>query len=158
MAAEPRRELTPGAIDPRVTQSNIESTICVPGYTATVRPSTSYTSKIKLQQLAIYGYDEPASSFELDHVVPLELGGAPFAVDNLWPEPWERSGLVPEGWGAETKDQFENYLHRAVCAHRVLLADAQRQMATHWIAAAESAGLPAGAAATSTTTTVTSSP
>ena len=158
IAAEPRRELSPGAIDPRVTQANIDSTICVSGYTATVRPSTSYTSKVKLQQLANYGYDQTASRFELDHVVPLELGGAPFAVDNLWPEPLERSGLVPDGWGAETKDQFENYLHRAVCAHRVLLADAQRQMASHWIAAAEAAGLPAGSAATSTTTTVSSSP
>lgn len=34
----PRHDLTPGAIDPRVTQSNIRSTICRRGYTATVRP------------------------------------------------------------------------------------------------------------------------
>ena len=37
-AAEPKRALTPGAADPRVTQATIGSTICGTGYTATVRP------------------------------------------------------------------------------------------------------------------------
>jgi len=32
----PRHEFTPGAIDPRVTQSNIRSTICRQGYTKSV--------------------------------------------------------------------------------------------------------------------------
>jgi hypothetical protein len=36
--ALPRHDLTPGAIDPRVTQSNIRNTICRRGYTSTVRP------------------------------------------------------------------------------------------------------------------------
>jgi hypothetical protein len=39
----PRHELTPGAMDPRVTQSNLRNTICRPGYTATVRPPFEYT-------------------------------------------------------------------------------------------------------------------
>jgi hypothetical protein len=112
---------------------------------------------VKTERIAAYGYTEPTRSFELDHLVPLELGGAPSAVANLWPEPWERSGLVGAGWGAETKDQFENYLHRAVCAHRLLLADAQRQMAVHWIAAAQQVGIAAGAQG-STAPTATTGP
>jgi hypothetical protein len=35
---------TPGVRDPRAKQSNIRSTICRSGYTATVRPPTSYTA------------------------------------------------------------------------------------------------------------------
>src|SRR5579872_5329391 len=34
---------TPGSIDPAVTQATILSTICVNGYTKTVRPPVSYT-------------------------------------------------------------------------------------------------------------------
>lgn len=34
----PRRDVTPGAIDQRVTQSSIRSTICRRGYSASVRP------------------------------------------------------------------------------------------------------------------------
>jgi hypothetical protein len=156
--AEPRSDLTPGAIDPAVTQSNIDATICVSGYTKTVRPSTAYTDRIKTTRLAAYGYSQPKSSFELDHLIPLELGGAPTEVANLWPEPWEKSGLVGDGWGAETKDSFENYLKRAVCAHRMTLTDAQRAMAVHWIAAAQGVGIAAGVTTTTapppTTTTL----
>ena len=43
----PRRDLTPGAIDPRITQSNIGSTICRRGYAATVRPPFAYTNAMK---------------------------------------------------------------------------------------------------------------
>lgn len=37
----PIHSATPGAIDPIVTQENIGSTICVVGYTKTVRPPVS---------------------------------------------------------------------------------------------------------------------
>src|SRR5690348_4101337 len=40
----PRHDLTPSAIDPRVTQQNIGSTICRPGYSASVRPPFKYTN------------------------------------------------------------------------------------------------------------------
>src|SRR5947209_1950760 len=47
---------TPGAIDPRVTQANIRTTICVSGYTATVRPPVSYTNALKARQIDEYGF------------------------------------------------------------------------------------------------------
>jgi hypothetical protein len=45
----PDSSCTPGSYNPDVTQSNIHSTICVSGWTDTVRPSTSYTNPLKAQ-------------------------------------------------------------------------------------------------------------
>jgi hypothetical protein len=123
---------TPGAIDPHVTQANISSTICVTGYTTTVRPSSSYTRALKISQLAsgyALGADRLTSHYEEDHLISLELGGSPSAPSNLWPEPYAIAN------GARTKDTLENALHRLVCARVVPLAVAQRAIATNWIAA-----------------------
>src|SRR5262245_34240655 len=76
---------TPGAIDSRVTEANIRSTICRRGYTTTVRPPLTVTDLIKRERMAAYGLTGQAQkSFELDHLVPLELGGAPEDRANLW--------------------------------------------------------------------------
>src|SRR5262245_60365030 len=45
---------TPGATDPRVTQANIQVTICRSGYTRTVRPPTSYTEPLKRELMQRY--------------------------------------------------------------------------------------------------------
>src|SRR5712692_4628034 len=69
---------TPGVADPRVTQDNIHATICVAGYTITVRPPSSYTDALKQQQISQYGYwDTSLADYEEDHLIPLELGGHP---------------------------------------------------------------------------------
>src|SRR5437867_1147538 len=69
---------TPGAVDPRVTQGNLATTVCVPGYTATVRPPSSYTNGLKVHQLLSPRYaDKDPASYEEDHRVPLAVGGAP---------------------------------------------------------------------------------
>lgn len=118
---------TPGATDPKVTQDNISSTICVSGYTSTVRPSTSYTNNLKTQQITAYGYsDTSLSSYEEDHFIPLEVGGSPDNPANLWPEPY--SGT----YGAKAKDKVENYLHSQVCNGGMSLADAQNKITTNW--------------------------
>ena len=52
--------LTPGSLNPDVTQATIGSTICVRGWTATVRPPSSYTSPLKLEQMPEYGESGPA--------------------------------------------------------------------------------------------------
>jgi hypothetical protein len=117
-----------------VTQDNIHETICVSGWTATVRPSAGYTSSLKARQIVQYGYqDRRKSSYEEDHLVSLELGGHPTDLRNLWPEPWNPD----DGWGAEVKDRLENALHRLVCQGRIPLAEAQAEIATNWIAAYE---------------------
>ena len=120
---------TPGAIDPRVTQANIKSTICVSGYTKTVRPSSSYTTALKRQQLASsYSYfsDKSTSSYEEDHLISLELGGSPTDVKNLWPEPYAGNQ------GARIKDRLENKLHALVCAGALPLATAQSAISGNW--------------------------
>jgi len=66
-----------------------------------------------------YGVGGSPRGYELDHLVPLELGGAPSAVANLWPEPIRL---------AERKDVRENLLHDEVCAGRLVLSVAQERM------------------------------
>jgi len=121
---------TPGAIDPAVTQANISTTICRSGYTATVRPPTSQTNKLKAQMYKAYGIKTGTVS-ELDHLVSLELGGANDAL-NLWPE----VGSLPN-----PKDTVENDLHRAVCSGKVKLAAAQQAIAANWMTAEKVLGL-----------------
>jgi hypothetical protein len=120
---------TPGATDPRVTQANISTTICVSGYTATVRPPTSYTTPLERELIARYGLTLTPQETELDHLIPLELGGDPRDVRNLFPEPYEPRP------GAHEKDTIENALHADVCAGRRTLAAAQLAIATDWTTA-----------------------
>jgi hypothetical protein len=121
---------TPGVADPRVTQADIHTTICVSGYTTTVRPPTSYTDALKAEQIKAYGYaDTKLADYEEDHLIPLEVGGHPTDPRNLWPEPL--SGPFP----ATEKDGVENSLHTAVCDGQMTLAAAQRAIATNWEAA-----------------------
>ncbi|MCA1646922.1 MAG: hypothetical protein LC797_16165 [Chloroflexi bacterium] len=127
---------TPGAIDPRVTSATTTATICTSGYTAKVRPPVSVTDRIKREQMIAYGLaGQPLSSFELDHLVSLELGGAPRDVANLWPEPWTGDA------NARQKDAVETHLKRAVCNGTMALAEAQRQIATDWLTVYKSNGL-----------------
>ena len=120
---------TPGATDPAVTQSNLSTTICLGGFTRRVRPPTSYTTPLKRDLMGRYGLTGPLSSYELDHLVPLEIGGAPRSVHNLWPEP---NDVHP---GTAEKDRLENRLHDQVCSGRVSLAAAQRVFAQNWLVA-----------------------
>jgi hypothetical protein len=118
---------TPGALNSAVTQDTIKQTICVSGYTATIRPSTSYTNNLKTEQIIAYGYsDTSKSDYEEDHFIPLEIGGSPDNAANLWPEPY--SGT----YGAKTKDKVENYLHTEICNGSLTLAAAQQEMQLNW--------------------------
>lgn len=83
----PDPHCTPGAVNPAVTQATIGSTICRTGWTRTVRPSESITQPEKFANMDAYGDGRSASSYEYDHDVPLELGGAVNDPRNLWPEP-----------------------------------------------------------------------
>jgi hypothetical protein len=117
---------TPGVIDTAVTQATIATTICTAGYTATVRPPTSVTTRAKRLSAAAYGI----TTGEYDHLVPLELGGAS-DTRNLWVEP----GAIPNA-----KDRVENTLHRLVCAGTVTLTAAQKAIATDWTTALATVG------------------
>ncbi len=116
---------TMGGVDPRVTQGSIAATICRSGYTTTVRPPESVTEPIKVERMAAYGINAPLATYELDHLIPLELGGAS-TTTNLWPEPLAGSR------GAHRKDELENALRGQVCSGAVTLAVAQLAIAANW--------------------------
>jgi hypothetical protein len=129
----PNSRVTPGALNPSVTQANIHSTICVRGYTRTIRPPASYTTALKLRQLSSLPYsgygDRRTADFEEDHLISLELGGSPTDPKNLWPEPYANST------GARTKDKLENVLHALVCNGSLTLRTAQKAIAINWYSA-----------------------
>ena len=134
LPGEPDASLTPGALNPDVTQANIGSTICVSGWTATVRPSSDYTSALKIQQMTEYGYsDTSTSAYEEDHLISLELGGAPTDPRNLWPQPYVATLSDGRPTGAQTKDGFETKLKDEVCNGTVTLARAQSEIGDAWV-------------------------
>lgn len=127
----PDPQETPGAINIQVQQNNIQDTICKPGWTATIRPSSSYTNTLKRTQLMKLAQDGhvafpvDSSKYEEDHLISLELGGHPTDPKNLWPEAY------PE---AREKDRTENFLHLEVCAGVISLKDAQTAIVGDWYA------------------------
>jgi hypothetical protein len=117
---------TPGATNPSVTQDNIQQTICISGYTKTIRPPATYTDKLKVEQMQSYGFTDDIHNHEEDHLISLELGGAPSDPHNLWPEP---------GNSPNPKDKVEDFLHKAVCDGHITLQEAQSRIATDWTTA-----------------------
>lgn len=107
---------TPGVLNPDVTQATIGTTICVQGWTRTVRPPTEYTNALKLRQMQVYGETGSPSEYQEDHLISLELGGHPTDPRNLWPEPYPRAAQV---------DVVENELNAQVCSGSLTLAQAQ---------------------------------
>jgi hypothetical protein len=107
---------TPGVLNPDVTQANIATTICMSGWTKTIRPQTSYTNDLKLKQMREYGVAGSPSDYQEDHLISLELGGHPTDPRNLWPEPYPRASEV---------DSIENDLNASVCSGDLSLEEAQ---------------------------------
>ena len=130
LARLPNHKLTPGAVNPDVTQENIKETICVPHWTDTVRPPSKYTTALKKQGIKDYRYKEKRlSEYEEDHLISLQLGGNPTDPKNLWPEPYRIQ------CGARIKDVLETRLKRMVCDSKLTLEQAQQAIAKNWIAA-----------------------
>jgi hypothetical protein len=154
LPGEPDPTYTPGALNPAVTQATIKSTICVSGWTATIRPPSDYTTGLKIEQIAEYGYsDTSTADYEEDHLISLELGGSPTDPRNLWPEPYTAS--LPDGrpTGAHTKDGFETKLKYEVCAGTITLAQAQADIGDHWVHAYYGIALASSTSTTGTTAT-----
>jgi hypothetical protein len=110
--------LTPGVVNPAVTQETIASTICRRGWTRTIRPPVSYTNDLKRKGLQAYRLRGPPSRYQEDHLISLELGGHPTDPRNLWPEAYPRAAAV---------DRQENELNGRVCSGKLSLVEAQRR-------------------------------
>ena len=134
----PDPSITPGVVNPAVTQSNIKSTICVPGWTATVRPPTSFTDKLRA---AMTPAGHNPRDGEGDHRLPIEDGGMPGprplndAVQvalfhkTFW---WE---VYADRYGARLKDVVETKIHREICSGVITLADGQNALLDNWLLA-----------------------
>jgi hypothetical protein len=117
------RAPVPGAADPAITQANVHATVCRLGYTKAVRPSKEWSQALKHRLLIEQHLPGTVASYELDHLVPLGLGGAPRDPANLWLQSW------PE---ARAKDDDESALHHAMCTGRLSLEQAQRRILEQW--------------------------
>ena len=118
----PNRALTPGATLPVKVDD-----IRVPGYTKKVR---NVPQDVKDKVYAEYGITHRAPrEYEVDHLISLELGGSN-SVLNLWPQSY-----LTQPWNAHVKDRLENKLHAMVVSGQMSLPNAQRMIATNWIAA-----------------------
>jgi hypothetical protein len=134
----PDSDCTPGAVFPDATAAQI----CRPGYSSSVR---NVPSEVSRMVYAEYGITERnPGDYEVDHLVPLELGGSN-DIANLWPE----AAAPPPGF--HQKDVVENYLHDQVCGGSMSLLDAQRAIATNWVEVFQR--LPQRASATAVPTT-----
>ena len=111
---------------------------CTPGAVMTVDlPTICYTSTdtrrhvnraLRITVYREYGvsYPQGAGMYEVDHLIPLELGGSN-DINNLWLEAAEPRP------GFHEKDQVENYLHAQVCKGAMTLQEAQTQIRTNWL-------------------------
>ena len=97
------------APNPAVNLTNIHDTICVAGWTKTVRPSAQALRPIKQRLMAAVGATNP-QLYELDHIVPLELGGAPLDEANF-----QLQAYAGE-CSARDKHKLEHEVSRLVCA------------------------------------------
>jgi hypothetical protein len=144
----PDRAKHPGAVNPKISAANKGRNVCAgrKWSTGSIRPPESYTNKLKRQEMQALGYTLPdpkakcmdgsgnPECYELDHLISLEIGGAPADPKNLWVEPWHRN-VGGEDHGAKTKDGLEDRLHALVCAGSLSLEQAQREISVDWKAA-----------------------
>ena len=70
--------------------------------------------------------ESEAIKYELDHFVPLALGGHPRSIDNLWLQHWDGP------WSARVKDRLERALQLKVCAGQVALDAARSAIERDW--------------------------
>lgn len=112
------------AINERVTQSTIHSTICKRGWSESVRPPYEWSHEQKLRLMRERGI--PASeigAWTLDHVQAIENGGAPANPRNL---------QLQRKAAAQTKDLDESRIHWNICNGRSTLAEGQAEMLRLW--------------------------
>lgn len=121
-----RGALPDGGCTPGSIRTSDSREVCVPGSSRRARNVSTALKRAVYRSYGIRRHRRGA--YEVDHLVPLELGGAN-DIANLWPQP----ASPPPGF--HEKDGLENALHELVCAGRVSLDWAQRALAGDWVAA-----------------------
>ena len=107
--------------------------LCADRYTTCIRDVTDGEKKRVYQRYGLSnnraGYCSGPEGCEVDHLISLEIGGAN-DINNLWPQPYQGTT-----WNARVKDDLEKELQKMVCAGRISLEQAQKEIATDWISA-----------------------
>ncbi len=118
----PDPSLTPGA-----TRAVAISDVCSMAHEEVVR---AVPTSLRQEIFHEYGIvNAHADDYEIDYLIAPGLGGAE-DIHNLWPQPY-----TSPTWNARVKDDLEEHLHQLVCAGKLDLSTAQRDIATDWIAA-----------------------
>jgi hypothetical protein len=121
LASLPNRNITPGA-----TRKVTVSDICSMPHEEVVR---DVSASLRHEVFQEYGIgNERANDYEIDYLIAPGLGGAE-DIHNLWPQPYTSM------WNAHVKDALEELLHQRVCAGKLDIYTAQRDIATDWVAA-----------------------
>ncbi len=128
----PDPRCTPGGVDPSITADMLRDR----SFSTRCDRDCASSHAQKLEEYSWYGIERPRGNqgprqvCELDHLVPLALGGAD-GLGHLWPECGPAGAALAER-SFKIKDRVENYLADAVKAGRMPLAEAQRGIAEDW--------------------------
>src|SRR3954470_7209142 len=102
-----------------------EAQVCAADFEASAKPIAKWQRE---QALERYGKRPEDFTGELDHLIPLSLGGSNDP-DNLWPIPSNRD------MGPEQKKALDLKLHQMVCDKTIKLKDAQDAIRKDWVKA-----------------------
>jgi hypothetical protein len=102
-----------GAVNPEVTQENIQRTICDWRWRELERPARGFINAIK-KRWTPSGHN--SWEYRLDHIIPLCAGGALYDEENLRLEPWRE---------AREKDELEARTCDAICNGSMSLKEGQ---------------------------------
>ena len=108
-------------------RENAEETVCKVS-TKQFRHTSQDTKK-----MVLFKYQNPRPPLEIDHWIPLSLGGADTQA-NLWPQP-EKATIRNKNYGFREKDRLEQYLFHKVCKNSMPLKEAQEKIQDDWIRA-----------------------
>ena len=107
---------SPGAFYSGLTRA----VVCGRGFHTSSIRNVPQSEKFAVEREYGLAADYYGRSLEIDHIVPLELGGSN-VIANLFPE---------RGYAA--KDRLENRLHQLVCSGRMTLVAARIGIARNW--------------------------
>lgn len=130
---EPDIRCTPGGVTPGITAETLRD----PAWRTKCIRNCQSSEQQKHVAYGWYGVPKPDNNqgatqvCELDHLVPLELGGAD-GLGNIWPECGPDDVLLRERYFKQ-KDVVENYLAAKVKKGEMPLDEAQKGIATDWV-------------------------
>ena len=102
-----------------------EAQVCAADFEASAKPVAKWQKEQALERYGKRPEDYPG---DLDHLIPVSLGGTNDP-DNLWPLPSNR------GMGPGEKNALDLKLHELVCAKSITLKVAQDAIKKDWVKA-----------------------